>query len=210
MWPEAFLEDPRQPSCPEHPPAGCPAASPAPSVCACNPPASSRPLRGASSPRRARPGGGSSFYGPCPLWGLGPGDCGRLGPPRSGCELPGAGSPVDPRSELFPAVLPSPRSVERPRRPSSRSLPSLQKAVLPRMQMSQGLGRGWGVNRHRAGVERGEEGRQMRKVWAPTRAFRPLYFVLLRQLRLGTASLLGSDKAGGGGRAARSHFSLLH
>ena len=83
--------------------------------------------------------------------------------------LPWSGSPANPRSELFRAVLPSPQSVERPRRPSSRSLPSLHKAVLLRMQIRQGLGSRREVSRSWAGPERGNEKRRVGKVCTPAR-----------------------------------------
>ena len=70
-----------------------------------------------------------------------------------------SGYPASLRLELFRAVLPSPLSVDRPQWPSSRSLSSLQKEVLPRMQMRQGLGPETAVSRGWVGRQRGDEKR---------------------------------------------------
>lgn len=62
--------------------------------------------------------------------------------PQSGCERLCLDFPANPKSELFGAILPFPMSVEKQQWSSSRSLSSLQKAILPHLKKRQSLGPG--------------------------------------------------------------------
>lgn len=151
MWSKAFLEDPRQPSSFHQ----LDAMTPLPRLLclslhlSCIFPASSR---GLESPPPLSQAKGVHYK---IHTGFGGGAKRLCKPLRSSCEWLCLGFPANPRTKLFRAVPPFPLSMEKPRWPGSRSLSSLQKAVLPHMQMRQA----WVREAIRVGVGTGLAGR---------------------------------------------------
>lgn len=141
MWSKACLANPLQPSCFRASTSRMPCRlSSAFSAGACSPPAPWRRLHGAVALHRLRARRKAFIIKSARAVVTRQSGRGRLRPLRGGYEWLCCGFAAKPRSELFRSVLPSPVSVERQGWPSSRSLSSLSRAVLPRMQMRQGLG----------------------------------------------------------------------